>query len=71
MTQLSQAAMYFCPMHGDLRQPSPGKCPRCGMNLVLEGRRFGLLRHMASPLHLLIMAAVMIIIMAAAMMMLR
>jgi heavy metal-binding protein len=63
--------MYLCPMHADVQQPSPGKCPRCGMNLVPEGARFGLIRHMASPLHLTIMAGVMIVIMAAAMMMMR
>jgi hypothetical protein len=42
------------------------------MDLLPEGTRFGLLRHMiSSPLHLAAMAAVMLAIMAAAMMMLR
>jgi hypothetical protein len=42
------------------------------MNLVLEGTRFALLRHMiSSPLHLVLMAAVMVAAMAAAMMMMR
>jgi Heavy metal binding domain len=64
--------LYLCPMHSDVRQSNPGKCPRCGMNLVAEGTRFGLLRHMfGSPLHIAGMVGVLIAIMAAAMMMLR
>jgi len=40
------------------------------MDLIAEGTRFGLLRHMFSnPLHLAIMAGVMILIMTAVMMM--
>jgi hypothetical protein len=63
---------YVCPMHPDVRQSSPGKCRKCGMALLPEGTRFGMLRHMvSSPLHLVVMAAVMIAVMAAAMMMLR
>ena len=59
-------------MHPQVRQPSPGKCPKCGMSLVPEGARFGMLRHMlSSPLHVVIMAAAMLALMAAAMMMLR
>jgi Heavy metal binding domain len=51
--------VYFCPMHSDVRQSKPGKCPRCGMALLPEGTRFGLLRHMiSSPLHLAVMAVV-------------
>ena len=26
--------MYTCPMHPDIQQPSPGRCPHCGMGLV-------------------------------------
>ena len=64
--------IYVCPMHTSVRQPSPGKCSRCGMALQLEGTRFGMLRHMvSSPLHLAVMVAAMIAVMAAAMMMLR
>jgi cobalt-zinc-cadmium efflux system outer membrane protein len=29
-------ASYTCPMHPDVRQDAPGKCPKCGMNLVVE-----------------------------------
>lgn len=63
--------IYLCPMHTDVRQPTPGKCPKCGMDLMLEGARFALLRHIVSrPLHLFVMAGVMLTIMAAAMMVL-
>ena len=66
------AQTYLCPMHTDIRQPSPGKCTKCGMDLVLEGTRFALLRHMvSSPRHLAIMAALMAVAMAAAMMLMK
>jgi Cu+-exporting ATPase len=29
--------VYFCPMHSDVGQSKPGKCPRCGMALLPEG----------------------------------
>jgi Cu(I)/Ag(I) efflux system membrane fusion protein len=29
------AAVYTCPMHPEVRSPTPGKCPICGMDLVL------------------------------------
>jgi hypothetical protein len=25
---------YTCPMHPEVVQNSPGKCPKCGMDLV-------------------------------------
>jgi hypothetical protein len=57
-------------MHPDVRQTNPGKCPKCGMDLLPEGTRFGMLRHMTkSPLMVIIMLAVMLAIMAAIMMM--
>jgi hypothetical protein len=66
----NEGQIYLCPMHADVRQPHPGKCPKCGMSLLPEGTRFGMFRHMiSSPLHLAVMAAVMVAIMAAAMMM--
>jgi len=62
--------IFFCPMHPRVRQPYPGKCPKCGMELVPEGTRFAMLRHMANnPLYLTMMAAFMVAVMAAAMMM--
>jgi hypothetical protein len=63
---------YLCPMHSDVRQASAGKCPKCGMDLLPEGTRFALLRHMmSSRLHLVVMAALMAAVMAAIMMMMR
>ena len=29
----TQAAEYTCPMHPEVRQPGPGSCPKCGMDL--------------------------------------
>jgi Heavy metal binding domain len=63
-------ATYLCPMHPDVRETIAGKCPKCGMDLVPQGTRFALLRHMVgSPSHLVIMAALMVAAMAAAMIM--
>jgi hypothetical protein len=59
-------------MHSDVRQADAGKCPHCKMDLVPEGTKFGILRHMASnPLHLAVMATVMVALMAAAMMLMK
>jgi len=72
MNGKSAATVYTCPMHRDVRQVGPGKCPKCGMDLLAEGTRFALLRHMTSePKHLVIMAAAMLALMAVVMMMLR
>jgi hypothetical protein len=63
---------YVCPMHADVRAAGAGKCPHCKMDLVPEGTRFAIVRHMMSrPRHLAIMVAVMLAVMAAVMMMLR
>jgi FtsP/CotA-like multicopper oxidase with cupredoxin domain len=32
----AQAVSYTCPMHPEIHSPKPGKCPKCGMNLVKE-----------------------------------
>ena len=40
--------IYTCPMHKDVRQAGPGKCPKCGMALLPEGARFAMVRHMLS-----------------------
>ena len=71
MDQKSTAGQYYiCPMHTDIREPKPGKCPKCGMDLLPEGTKFGMLRHIiSSPMHLVIMAALMLAVMAAVMMM--
>ena len=60
--------IYICPMHGKVRETQPGKCPQCGMELMPEGTRFGMLRHLLkSPMMLVAMVAVMIGIMMIAM----
>ncbi len=30
----SHAHNYTCPMHPEVVQNSPGKCPKCGMDMV-------------------------------------
>jgi cytochrome c553 len=30
------ATQYTCPMHPEVLQPGPGRCPKCGMNLELK-----------------------------------
>jgi len=30
---------YTCPMHPEIHSPVPGKCPKCGMNLVVEKQK--------------------------------
>jgi heavy metal-binding protein len=60
--------VYICPMHRNVREGQPGKCPSCGMDLLPEGTKFGMLRHMAkSPMMLIAMIVVMIGIMMIAM----
>ena len=64
--------VYLCPMHAEVREQNSGKCPKCGMDLLPEGTRFGMLRHMIkSPVMVIIMVAVMVAVMAAIMMMRR
>jgi hypothetical protein len=68
--QANPAQIYICPMHRDVRQPNPGKCPKCGMDLMPEGTRFAMLQHVIkNPKMVMIMLAVMLAVMAAAMMM--
>ena len=74
-TNQSQNAgkIYLCPMHREVRQPNPGKCPKCHwMYLVPEGTRFGMLRSMVkSPLQLFIMAAPMVAIIVTILILMR
>ena len=74
-TNQSQNAgkVYICPMHREVRQPNPGKCPKCHwMYLVPEGTRFGMLRSMVkSPLQLFIMAAPMVAIIVTILILMR
>lgn len=61
-------AAFICPMHAEVRQDGPGKCPKCGMALLPEGTKFAMLRHMVkSPMMLIIMALVLFALMAWAM----
>lgn len=70
--QQQPGQVYICPMHSNVRQPNPGKCPTCGMALLPEGTKFGMLRHMlSSPLHLTVMILLMLAVMAALMMLMR
>lgn len=31
-----EKVVYTCPMHPEIKQDKPGKCPKCGMNLVKQ-----------------------------------
>lgn len=31
--------VYSCPMHPEVKQDQPGKCPKCGMNLEKVGAK--------------------------------
>lgn len=33
---MEEKKIYTCPMHPDVRQDAPGRCPDCGMNLLPE-----------------------------------
>lgn len=35
-TTSSDMVMYTCTMHPDVTSDKPGKCPKCGMDLVLK-----------------------------------
>ena len=62
--------IYTCPMHKNVRQDGPGKCPHCGMALLPEGIRFAMVRHILSnPLPLVVMGAIMVVLAIAATMM--
>jgi uncharacterized membrane protein len=34
----TSTTVYTCPMHPEVQQSRPGKCPKCGMNLVPKDR---------------------------------
>ena len=34
-------AVHVCPMHPEVRQTGPGRCPKCGMHLVPEAEASG------------------------------
>jgi hypothetical protein len=33
----AEQAPYYCPMHPEVTSDQPGKCPKCGMDLVKRG----------------------------------
>ena len=67
---LAVGKIYFCPMHSSVRQSTAGTCPKCGMDLLPEGTRFAMFRHMVkNRVMLTVMVIVMVAIMAAIMMM--
>ena len=33
-----KSAAYSCPMHPEVTSDQPGKCPKCGMNLVKKAK---------------------------------
>ena len=71
-TPASAPVTYICPMHPDVHESAPGRCPKCGMALIAQGTRVALLHHMlGNPLHLAAMATIMIALMAAGMMLMR
>jgi Cu(I)/Ag(I) efflux system membrane fusion protein len=43
----ANAAIYTCPMHPQIRQPNPGRCPICGMELVPAATATGDLNELA------------------------
>lgn len=34
--QQASPVLYTCPMHSEVQQTRPGKCPKCGMDLVIK-----------------------------------
>ena len=45
----SGKSVYTCPMHPEVRQDRPGKCPKCGMKLVPEAKSPGSGKHDGHP----------------------
>ncbi|MDR3706062.1 MAG: heavy metal-binding domain-containing protein [Paludibacteraceae bacterium] len=33
-SETKTAVIYTCPMHPEVQSDKPGKCPKCGMDLV-------------------------------------
>ena len=44
-SEAQPAEVWVCPMHPDVRSPQPGRCPQCGMALVLEEPERGSTAH--------------------------
>lgn len=41
---------FFCPMHPDIHQPNPGRCPRCNMDLLSMSAQMRIRVQAADPL---------------------
>ena len=37
--KVTAGTFYTCPMHPEVRSERPGKCPKCGMDLVAKPSR--------------------------------
>ncbi len=37
--QAQSPKQFTCPMHPEIERDKPGKCPKCGMNLVERGKQ--------------------------------
>lgn len=60
--------LYACPMHPDIFKAGPGKCPDCGMDLLPEGTRFAMARHMmAGPMPFVVGGVALLAIVTATM----
>ncbi len=50
-TGTAQQQVYTCPMHPEVVSNKPGKCPKCGMTLVVKsGKPMDTARH-KMPVH--------------------
>lgn len=47
----AQKAMYTCPMHPEVKSDQPGKCPKCGMDLVVKKMKEGKHKKMKAEKH--------------------
>jgi len=46
---MPEREIYTCPMHPEVEQNKPGKCPKCGMDLVPKSKAHKMGRHGAMP----------------------
>lgn len=52
---IKHATFYTCPMHSDVVNDKPGKCPKCGMDLNLstkEQMKSAATKNYTCPIHL-------------------
>lgn len=43
-----EGEVYTCPMHPEVREPAPGRCPKCGMTREQVGQTD---KHGGDPIH--------------------